>query len=123
MTLRRRVSPVLPFGSRSVLTSSLRMVLDALTLRRRLLAVLLFSAAPVLMAQFSFRVGLCATGFSRFCSFSEQFYYGTFYMQFQSLNCSKNKIRKLSFRILFLLTDVTRFPIFRVSLSDSEGSL
>lgn len=79
MTLRRRVSPVLPFGSRSALTSEKPpLVLDALTLRRRLLTVLLLSAALTLMAQFSFRVGLCVTGFSRYCSFSEHFYYCIF---------------------------------------------
>jgi hypothetical protein len=42
MTLRRQVSLTLPFGSRSVLIK--KMILDALALRRRLLAVLLLSA-------------------------------------------------------------------------------
>ena len=46
------------------------------------------------MAQFSFRVGLCATGFSRFCSLSEHSYYGTFSRRFQSLTCSKNRLNR-----------------------------
>ena len=73
MTLRRRVSPVLPFGSRSVLTSKnmLSLVLDALTLRRRLLTVLLLSAARMTVTQFSVRSGLCFTGFSQYRSLSE----------------------------------------------------
>ena len=73
----------------------------------RFRVILLLSAAPALMAQFSFRVGLCVTGFSRSCSFSEQFYYGTFQGNFQSLNCSKNVTAqpahsRLSFREIFL---------------------
>jgi hypothetical protein len=54
MTLRHQVSLILRFGSRSVLTRTY-LVLDALTLRRRLLTVLLFSATLTIMAQFSFR--------------------------------------------------------------------
>ena len=44
MALRRRVSPVLPFGQPVGRDHQLVLILDALALRRRLLAVLLLSA-------------------------------------------------------------------------------
>jgi len=44
MTLRRQVSLVLPFGQPVGLDHRLALILDALALRRRLLAALLLSA-------------------------------------------------------------------------------
>jgi hypothetical protein len=43
MTLRHQVSLILPFGLSVGLDQQLTMILDALTLRRRLLAALLLS--------------------------------------------------------------------------------
>lgn len=98
------------------------MVLDALTLRRRLLTVLLLSAALTLMAQFSFRVGLCATGFSRFCSFSEQFHYCMFSIEIQSLTCSKNGFNgHAPFEVGVCLVEADADGVENVAARLSEG--
>ena len=63
-----------------------------LTLRRRLLAVLLLSAVWRSWLSSALDPWLCVAGFSRFCSFSEQLYYCTRKCFFQSLRCSNKKI-------------------------------
>ena len=83
MTLRHQVSLILPFGSRSVLTQCFALVLDALTLRSRLLAALLLSATLATLVQFNFRFkALRHRGFPGFALYRSTFIIALFTSEF-----------------------------------------
>jgi hypothetical protein len=78
MTLRRRVFPVLRFGWLVDPDQQLALILDAELCAATFRVVLLLSVVWRSWLSSALDPRLCAAGFSRFCSLSEQYYYGTF---------------------------------------------